>query len=270
MRSQQNLSIVGGGYAASRQLPETLRQWLGAEPFGLALSSGFFGFFAHCGLLSALEEADLRPCRVSGSSAGALVGGFWAAGLDTGPMRDVLFELRKRDFWDPGPGLGLLRGRRFRALLEHWLPTTDFADCRVPLAVSVYDLLQHRTRVLSEGGLAPAIQASCSVPFMFQPVWIGRRPLFDGGILDRPGLAGMPPGRVLYHHLASRSPWRSRNGAHTRIPSAPGLQTIVIEELPRVGPNHLERGSRAFETARRAMQAALDRPIKSGVLHITP
>ena len=183
-------------------------------------------------------------------------------------MREVLFNLRKTDFWDPGPGFGLLRGRRFRALLEHWLPVRDFSDCRVPLTVSTYDLLGHRTRVLDQGALAPAIQASCSVPFMFHPVWLQPRPMLDGGIKDRPGLAGMPAGRVLYHHLASRSPWRRKHGAQTRIPSVPGLQAIVIENLPRVGPNQLGQGQQAFAAARAAIQDALDRPLNGPVLKI--
>jgi NTE family protein len=271
MRNQQNLSIAEpvAGVAGTTGLPsQTLREWLAAAPFGLALSSGFFGFFAHCGLLSALEDARLLPTRLSGSSAGALVGGFWAAGLNTTPMRDILFQLRKQDFWDPAPGLGLLRGRRFRELLERWLPVREFADCRVPLAVSVYDLLGHRTRVLDQGALAPAIQASCSVPLMFHPVWQGARPLFDGGIKDRPGLAGMPPGRVLYHHLASRSPWRRQNGAQTRIPSATALQALVIDNLPRVGPDRLHEGQRAFDAARTAMQVALDQALDGAVMRL--
>jgi NTE family protein len=240
---------------------QSLGEWLAAEPFGLALSSGFFGFFAHCGMLSALEDAGLLPARLSGSSAGALIAGFWAAGLDTVAMREILFGLRKQDFWDPAPGFGLLRGQRFLHLLESHLPVTEFADCRVPLAVSVFDVLSRRTRVLDQGTLAPAIQASCSVPFMFHPVWIQGRPLVDGGVRDRPGLAGMPQGHVLYHHLTSRSPWRRSNGAHTRIPEMPGLRTLVIEALPRVGPNRMLDGPRAYAAARNATQVALDTTI---------
>ena len=37
-----------------------------AEPFTLGLSAGFFGFYAHAGLVVALEEAGLRPARVAG------------------------------------------------------------------------------------------------------------------------------------------------------------------------------------------------------------
>jgi NTE family protein len=247
-----------------------LRHWLQEAPFGLALSSGFFGFFAHLGLVSVLEEEGLLPGRISGSSAGALIGGLWASGLDTTRIRDGIFGLRKADFWDPGLGAGLLKGRRFNQLLEQWLPVRDFSQCRIPLAVSSYDLLSRRTRVLDQGLLAPAIQASCSLPVMFQPVRLAGRVLFDGGVKDRPGLAGMPAGRVLYHHLASRSPWRGRNGAHTKVPHREGLQAIVIENLPRVGPNQLEQGRAAFAVARNAMKQALSRPATGDILRIAP
>ena len=49
-----------------------LADWLAEAPFTLTLSSGFFSFFAHSGLIAALQEADLRPARITGSSAGAL------------------------------------------------------------------------------------------------------------------------------------------------------------------------------------------------------
>jgi len=42
----------------------TLRDWLRAGPFTLAMSSGFFGFYAHAGFLSVLEAEGLLPARV--------------------------------------------------------------------------------------------------------------------------------------------------------------------------------------------------------------
>lgn len=41
----------------------TLQTWLEENPFTLALSSGFFGFYAHAGFLKALEERGLAPER---------------------------------------------------------------------------------------------------------------------------------------------------------------------------------------------------------------
>jgi len=234
----------------------TLQQWLAREPFALALSSGFFAFFAHAGMLSVLEQRGLLPVRISGSSAGALVGSLWAAGVDAATIAGELMHLRRSDFWDPAPGAGLLRGRLFRRRLQALLPVARFDETRVPVAVSSYDLLRARTRVLERGELALAVCASCAVPLMFHPVWIERRPHLDGGIADRPGLAGMPHGtRLLFHHIASRSPWRTAGAM--QIPTRPRMATLAIQGLPRVHPFALQRGRVAFDRARRATELAL-------------
>lgn len=252
----------------ARSLP-TLRAWLREGPFALGMSSGFFGFFAHTGVMTVLEDEGLLPARVAGSSAGALVGGLWASGVPAARIRDELLRLRREDFWDPRPGPGLLAGRLFRARLEALLPVRHFAACRVPAALSVWDVLSRRTRVLSEGPLAPAIQASCAVPGLFHPVWLEGRPLLDGGIADRPGILGLPAGeRVLYHHLAARSPWRRQGSPALEVPARPGLSALVIEALPRVGPFRLEEGARAFEMARRAAKDALDQPLAGGAVRV--
>ena len=47
----------------------TLREWLREQPFTLVMSSGFFGFFAHAGVVSVLEEEGLRRAGGGGSRA---------------------------------------------------------------------------------------------------------------------------------------------------------------------------------------------------------
>jgi len=237
----------------------TLREWIADRPFSLALSSGFFGFFAHAGMLSALEDEGSLPEQTCGSSAGALIAGAWAAGVNAETIGSVLCELRRPDFWDPRPGLGLLRGALFRQRLEQLLPTRRFSATRVPVCVSVFDLFERRTTVLRSGDLAAAIHASCAVPLLFQPVWIDGHPLVDGGVADRPGIAGLAAdSRVLFHHLSSKSPWRRKAPP---IPTRPSLTALIIEGLPRLGPFSLERGELAFEKARRATRQALSRTL---------
>lgn len=54
---------------------------LNTDDYALCLTPGFFRFYAHVGILHALEECNLlKPKYVTGSSAGALVGAFLAAG----------------------------------------------------------------------------------------------------------------------------------------------------------------------------------------------
>lgn len=238
--------------------PPTLEAWLRQGPFTLALSAGFFGFFAHCGMLEALLALGLVPAAVTGTSAGALVGGLWAAGLDTPAIGAELQSLRRADFWDPWPGLGLLRGRLFRRHLERALPTRTFEACRAPFAASVFDVLARRTRVLAQGELAPAIQASCSVPLLFHPTFIGHRPYVDGGVRDRPALAGVEPGaRVLSHYLLPHDP---RDRERTP-PARPGLVALVLRDLPRVHPFGLAAGPVALTVAREATRRALSLPL---------
>lgn len=237
-----------------------LREWLEEAPFGLAMSSGFFAFYAHCGVLAALEEQGLLPSHISGSSAGALVGGAWAAGVDATSLRRTLLSLQRQDFWDPAPGPGLLRGRRFVQQLETLLPTERFEQCRTSLAVSAFDLRRRRTAVLRKGKLARSIAASCAVPLLFHPVWIDGRPHVDGGVKDRHGMAGMDAQRVFYHHIASRSPWRNPHSPALKIPHRPGLKALSISGLPRVGPFRLENGERAFTQAYQSMREALELP----------
>jgi len=236
----------------------SLGDWLAEEPFTLVLSAGFFGFFAHTGVVTALFEAGLKPARVAGASAGALVGGMLAGGMGIAEMRDNLNGLTRREFWDPRLGPGLLRGRKFRKRLVRDLGHQDVADLATPAALVIYDVISKRAYAPGRGELATIIHASCAVPGMFHPVWFRGRPHVDGGVADRPGFSGVMPGeRVLYHHLSSRSPWRRKDSPSLEIPDRPNMRHLVIDGLPRVNPFALDRGPLAYQRAYDATKRAL-------------
>ncbi len=247
----------------------TLGEWLSRAPFGLGMSSGFFSFYAHTGMLTALTSRGLTPTHVAGSSAGAMVGGAWAAGASLDELAEFLLGMKREDFWDPGLGAGLLSGRKFDALLRKVLPVDRIEQCRVPMQISVFDILARKTRVLEKGDLATAIRASCAVPAMFQPVWIDRRPHWDGGILDRPGIAGVPPGRLLFHHISAHAPWSRANAPVLAIPKRADMVTLVLDDLPRANPFRLEAGREALRVARAATERALDQPIADGIVRLS-
>jgi NTE family protein len=222
------------------------------------LSAGFFGFFAHAGFVSALEEHGLAPTFVTGSSAGALVGGLVASGTRAARIEAELRPLTRKDFWDPAPGFGILRGALFRARVDAMLASRSFESAKIPAALSAFDVLARRTVVLDRGDLARAICASCAFPILLQPVDVDGRAMLDGGIADRPGHAGLRGERILFHHLASKSPWRREDPA---IPRRRGMVTVTLDGLPRLGPFRLARGAEAFDRARKAAMRALEMPI---------
>lgn len=248
-----------------------LLDWLHQEPFTLSLSSGFFGFFAHTGLLTALEEENLVPKRITGSSSGALAGACWAAGMDSIQLRASFFELKKQDFWDfdwqGAWKMGLLKGNKFRQKLTDILPVKSFAECRIPLTVSAYDLRTKNTICFDQGGLVEAVYASCALPFLFQPITIEPYKLLDGGIKDRPALASIvEQERVFYHHIASRSWWRKKGSKALETPVKNNLSTLAIHDLPRSGPNNLEAGKEAYQRAYFAAKRALNMELQNAKL----
>jgi NTE family protein len=248
-----------------RMSRETNADWLRAEPFTLALSAGFFGFFAHTGVLQAIEEAGLTPRRIVGVSAGALAGGLWASGMPAAAIEDELVRLRRVDFWDPGLPLGgLLKGQKFAAKLYELLDARGVGrveQCRVGFAAVVYDVAARDVRAVDRGALAPAIQASCTVPLMFRPLRHEGRLLLDGGVADRLGLCALGPGeRTMHHALRSNSPWRGlRRAPMDELSEAPGRKVLVVEGLPKVSPFRLEAGPgalrRAYAATSRWLQA---------------
>jgi NTE family protein len=106
---------------------------------------------------------------------------------------------------------------------------------------------------------------------MFHPVRSAGRVWVDGGVFDRPGLAGVAAGtRVLYHHLPSRLPWAPLRAALRRdAPQRAELVSLTLDMLPRSNPFQLDAGRRALEQARQETLRALDRPIQNGRVELS-
>ncbi len=239
----------------------TLRHWLAAEPYTLTLGSGFFGFFGHFGVLKALLDSGLPPARLTGSSSGALVAACYASGMSLDAMQQLLFHLKRDDFWDPGFGAGLLKGQKFRALMRDHFCCLRFEDTRLPLKLSVYNRTRATTQVIASGNLIDATYASCALPILFQPLKRDGEVLLDGGVEDRAALAGVATDeRVLIHHLSGKSPWRRADDPALRPPQRDNGTTLVLDGLARSGPFKLARGPIASWQAYTATLTRLDLP----------
>jgi len=166
---------------------------------GVVFSSGFFGFFAHAGCLKALEELGIRPVGYSGTSSGAIVAAFAAAGMPAEAVSDMFFKLDKKDFWDPEPwyktawsvlkmfrgSLGYLEGNRFRDLLDTYLPVKRFEGLTTPCVIVAANLSKKRREVFTTGSIADAVQASGTIPWTFKMKKIDGDYYLDGGLIDK-------------------------------------------------------------------------------------
>lgn len=138
---------------------------------GLALSGGGFRGMAHIGVLRALAQSGLKPDFIAGTSAGSLVGALYASGRSA----EQIEELAGRIFWPK-----LLGSRGLVDFCREHLPQT-FSELAVPLNVVVTALPSKRAVVFNSGELAPAIAASCAMPWLFRRVEIAGQMYTDGG-----------------------------------------------------------------------------------------
>jgi NTE family protein len=152
---------------------------------GIVLSGGGLRGFAHAGVLKALNEAGIYPDVVSGASAGAIVGAFYADGYTPDEIYEIFVNKRITKFFEfivPNKGLVRLTGL-YNTMLEK-LRAKHFNELQFPLYVAVTNLNEAKCVYFSEGELVPYIIASSTVPVMFQPMVIDGVTYLDGGILN--------------------------------------------------------------------------------------
>lgn len=163
----------------STEQPQRLR-------VGLALSGGAARGAAHVGVLKVLLEAGIPIDSVAGTSAGALVGGAFAAGMRIAELEALGREMRWRNFGRMTLSrLGVQSNARMEEYIRERFPVTRFEEMPIPFAAVATDLHTGQAVVMrDEGDVAFAIRASCAVPGWYVPVTDAEgRQLVDGGLV---------------------------------------------------------------------------------------
>ena len=153
----------------------------------LALASGGPRGFAYIGAIEELQSRGYEITSVSGTSAGALVGGIFAAG-GMQAFKEWLYGL------DPVKVMALMdfsfsknylvKGDKVIKAIKERVPDIRIEDLPIPFTAVATDLYTGEEVVFRDGPLFDAIRASISIPSMFRPVkWKGST-LVDGGMVN--------------------------------------------------------------------------------------
>lgn len=175
----------------------------GRPRIGLALGSGGARGLAHVLAFEVLDELELRPHRIAGSSMGAVMGALYAAGMTAAGIHEQIDRLtvspdetwfhslleedlfRWLGFFQPTLGSGgLVRADAFLDFLEQTTGHASFEELPIPLQVVSTDLWSREQVVLESGALWPAVNASMAMPGLFAPVKLDDRVLVDGGLTN--------------------------------------------------------------------------------------
>lgn len=152
---------------------------------GIALSGGGVRGVAHIGVLKALEEHDIHPEIVSGTSAGAMVGTLYAYGMSPAAILDVFKSSSLRKLFRVSmPTIGLTDNSYIREMLQELIPEDDFSALKKPMYVSVTNMSTGQNEIISEGPLYDIVTASASIPVLFKSKKIGPHIYVDGGVLN--------------------------------------------------------------------------------------
>lgn len=152
---------------------------------GLVLSGGGIRGVAHIGTIKALEEYNIFPTHISGTSAGAIVGALYAGGIQWQEILDFfkaipIFHTNRFARRKPG----FLDTEKFYDEFKKFFPNDDFGALPKPLFITATDIIKGELVIFEKGELIKPILASATFPGVFSPIDIEGSYYIDGGVLN--------------------------------------------------------------------------------------
>ncbi|MBU1076229.1 MAG: patatin-like phospholipase family protein [Spirochaetes bacterium] len=186
----------------------------------LALGGGSARGIAHLGFLKVLEDHNLMPDMIIGTSFGAMIGGAYASGHYT--VSELIEKLKDLIFSDEFKEMGIglitnadqesnikfinqlresikkikfyhaLLNRKFivsndklEKVLRIIIPDINIEDMPVKFAAVALDLKTKKEFLMDKGSLVRSILASSCIPGVFEPVNMKNMLLVDGGWINK-------------------------------------------------------------------------------------
>ena len=181
---------------------------------GIALGGGGVRGAAHVGVLQEIDNAGIKVDRISGVSAGAIIGCLYAYSLDGKWVENHFREiwssqsfngLTSKIFFDNGSeksfsgGIkktltdhvialmslhrsSLIKNDQLRDILKMLVPIRNFDQLEIPLKIISTDIESGEDVISEKGNLIDALLKSCSIPGVMEPIMDDGRVIVDGGV----------------------------------------------------------------------------------------
>jgi len=152
---------------------------------GLTLSGGGARGLTHVGVLMALDELGVKPTHISGTSAGALVGGMYASGIAPSEILRIVqakkflttrsFNFRDNGFFSLSP---------LKEMLEKNMPIQIFEELPIRFFATATNIEDGIAKTFHSGDMIMPMIASSAVPVLFAPILMEGKPWLDGGVIN--------------------------------------------------------------------------------------
>jgi NTE family protein len=167
----------------------------------LVLGGGGCKAAAQIGVLKVFEANQIPIDYIVGTSAGAIIGGLYAAGVPSKEIEQMFLDGSLQRAMAPHmlpriivigltkifylgrkkPYAGITNGSKLEKFMRRRM-SGEFNSLKIPFAAVATDLETGRTCMLNEGDVCKAIVASSAVPPFVRPVTIGNTIYIDGGL----------------------------------------------------------------------------------------
>lgn len=241
---------------------------------GLTLSGGGAYGAAQAGVLQVLAERGIRPGIVAGTSAGALIGAAYAAGIDADTIEQAVRRFRWSEIarWSFRPRWGLLDTHAVTDAVHGVLGRDPLIE-ELPRRFGAYatDLRTRRGVILDRGPLSTALRSTIAVPGVLPPVRRDGALLADGGMIDNvPDAVTRALGAERTIVVRLHAKWENvrmmRTVTATADLVADPTVLLIQPEMERMAQWVMKDVPRLIAEGRRAAESALDAADQEGRL----
>jgi NTE family protein len=156
------------------------------KSIGLILSGGGSKGIAHAGVLQFLEEKNIFPEQIAGSSAGSIVAALYGIGKSPVAIleffKSIYFFHWKHFTFSKA---GLIDSESFKEYFYDIFKDTTLSQLKIPVYITATDMIKGKSKIFDpETKTIDAILASSSFPGIMSPYEIDGQLYSDGGILN--------------------------------------------------------------------------------------
>lgn len=154
----------------------------------LALGGGGARGLAHLGVIEVLVRENIPVQAIVGTSIGAEIGAFFAAGTSVEEMKQLACRMdwisTMRLFTPDFAEAGLTGGKGIHEYLSPYMADKVIENLPIAFAAVATDLANGEEVVIHSGNLLDAVRASISYPGLLSPFRRGGQVLIDGSMVN--------------------------------------------------------------------------------------
>ena len=159
---------------------------LKTRSIGLVLSGGGSKGIAQAGAIKFLEEQNIRPTQIAGTSAGSIVGALYAFGKTPDEILEFfqsiyIFQWKHLTF----KKAGIIDSNSFKSYFNDIFKEAVLGDLKIQTLITATDMINGTLKIFdSKTKIVDAILASSAFPGVLSPYEFEGNLYSDGGILN--------------------------------------------------------------------------------------